>query len=606
MQGRRWQLGIALAALALASSVRSAADPAEIRRLLERAASSQASGDAVGAEFHLNTALKAGAGRRAVAVALGRALLAQGRLDDARHWLAPGEFARGEELAGWRLLGEAEQRLGNLAAAGSAFDKALTIAPKNSDLWVDIGRLRYAGGEQWQALGASGHALKLAPDNPAALAFRGELERDRAGPEAALDYYRQALAQSPNSLGIGLDEAATLGELGQAGAMLEALRKLPADEPRALFLQALLAARAGDYRLGHALVAKAGRRWPDTSATLELKAILELEAGNPNLAVGQLDTLIARQPVNYKIRLLLARALYESGQGDVLLQRFDSVAERSDAPAYLLTLMGRAEEDRGNRQAAARWLDRAAARGEPLVTPLPYPGEVGWEGRWMTAPGSVGVAVPLVRSLLAGGDRIKAEQVAETALRAHPGSADAQWLAGDVQLALGRSDAALSRYVAAAQIRYADLLVLRMAQALERQGRAAEAGAATARYLSAYPGNRLAARLAAGQRAMAGDWAGSRVLLENLVQRGGGRDARLLADLSLAQLRSGESAAALASAQAAWRLQPASPVTAQALGMALVASRQNPVAARSLLDQARLTGGDNPLLAKARRELAAM
>lgn len=606
MHSRRWQFGIILAAFALGASGHGLAGQSEAERLRQRALALLSAGDPEGAEFQLRAALKSGASRSAIAVTMARALLAQNRPGDAREWLADGAFSRAEALGGWRALAEAEMRTGNLAAAGRALDRALMLAPRDSGLWTQIGRLRYAGGEQWQALAAVRHALSLKPDDPEALTFRAELERDRAGPEAALDYYRRALDRAPGDLPAALGYAATLGELGQASAMLDIIRGLPADNPQALYLQAVLAARAGDYQLSLALCGKAGKGWPDSPAGLELRAILELEVGNANQAVLLLDQLIERQPVNYRVRLLLARALYESGQPDVLVRRFYSVAMRGDAPVYLLTLMGRAEEDLGNRVAAARWLDRAAAQPPPAATPLPYPGEVGWQARWAAVPGAVGVAVPLVRDLLAKGDRTGAERVAEAALRSHPGSVDAQWLAGDVQLAQGRHDAALARYAAAAQIRYADQLVLRMAQALERQGRQAEAGAATARYLKAYPASRLAARLAAGQRATAGDWAGSRELLESLVQRGGGRDARLLADLSLAHLRSGDNRTALALAQQAWQLQPASPVSAQALGATLVGARQNLAQARLLLDQARLTGGDNPKLAQARKDLAGL
>ena len=595
---------LALAALAIGAAVQAVPDTAAADAALAKATAARGGGDLRGAEYHLQAALKAGASRQTVAVAMGQVLLAQGRAAEARTWLAPGQFARGEELSGWRSLAAAEQALGNLPAAGRAFDRALALAPRNAGLWVEIGRLRYAGGEQWQALGAAEYALQLDPENVAALAFRGELERDRAGPQAALTYFEQALERSPKDQSLRLGQAATLGELGRYEAMLSLLRDGRADDGRALFLQAVMAARAQDYRLARSLRARAAQRWPRSAAALELEAILELEEGNANEAVLLLDRLIARQPVNYRVRLLLARALYDSGQQAVLLDRFANVAARGDAPVYLLTLMGRAAEDLGDRATAARWLDRAAARRQPEVTPLPYPGEVGWQGRWMGAQGSVGVGVPLVRSLLASGNMAQAETVAEAARRAHTGSADAQWLAGDAQLALGRHDAALDRYVAASQIRYADLLILRMSQALEQQGRPDEAGAATARYLAAYPGSRLAARLAANQRALAGDWAASAVLLESLVERGGGRDARLLADLSLAKLRAGDKAGALDSARRAWLLQPASPVGAQALGMALAATGRN-AEARALLEQARATGGDNLLLAETRKTIGA-
>ena len=102
--------------------------------------------------------------------------------------------------------------------------------------------------------------------------------------------------------------------------------------------------------------------------------------------------------------------------------------------------------------------------------------------------------------------------------------------------------------------------------------------------------------MAANQAALTGDWPTALLLLESLRARGGNSDVRLLADLSLAQLRSGDSPTALATAQRAWHLQPSSPVAAQALGMAMAAGGQDSNGARQLLVQARRMGGDNRLL----------
>ena len=57
---------------------------------------------------------------------------------------------------------------------------------RTRQLWVDIGRMRYGGGEQLLAMEAAEFALELAPDNIRALEFRAELVRDRDGPLAAL------------------------------------------------------------------------------------------------------------------------------------------------------------------------------------------------------------------------------------------------------------------------------------------------------------------------------------------------------------------------------------------------------------------------------------
>ena len=58
------------------------------------------------------------------------------------------------------------------------------------------------------------------------------------------------------------------------------------------------------------------------------------------------------------------------------------------------------------------------------------------------------------------------------------------------------------------------------------------------------------------------------------------------------------------SAERAYALQRGSGVAAQALGMALAAAGEEPQRARDLLDKARRIGGDNPLLAEARAQLA--
>ncbi|MCB2060881.1 MAG: hypothetical protein KDE21_10270, partial [Novosphingobium sp.] len=70
------------------------------------------------------------------------------------------------------------------------------------------------------------------------------------------------------------------------------------------------------------------------------------------------------------------------------------------------------------------------------------------------------------------------------------------------------------------------------------------------------------------------------------------------------QLRDGDARQAALTAREAYRVQRASPVAAQALGLSLAALGQSPANARALLEKARLIMGDSPLLAEGRRLLA--
>jgi len=577
--------------------------------LMERARAALARGDGISAEADLRRLLAKGTPRESVAARMGEALLYQRKPDKAREWLGEGRFAKGEAAWGFRMLGRLERNAGNLPAAGRAYDRALALTPRDSQLWVDIARLRYMGGEHMQAIGAADHAVELDPENIRALQFKAKLVRDSFGYEAALPWYEAALAVAPDDVSLLNDYAASLGDLGRAKDMLVVTRKvleLTPNEPTALFLQAVLAARAGNLAVARTLFARTDDRLRDLPAAMLLQGALELEEGSPTFAVEVLDRLARRQPANPRVQLLLARAMFEAEEYDDLLARFGGLAARPDAPTYLLTLLAWAHEERGDRAAAAPLLDRARDAAFPPVMAIAEGAapEI-LAGRWRDHQGEAWYAAPLLRSLVGAGNGGAATQVAERLRSIRPGSADALMLAGDVQLAAGQPGYALERYSLSAQILYPDNLLLRITEANARLGRDGANPGLAFGYVAAYPASRLAARMVGGYAALAGDWPRSQTLLENLRARGAGRDVRLLCDLSLAQLRSGDRIAALESARSAYALQRSSPVATQALAMALVANRAELSLARELIGKARKIGGDNALLRATEKQLAA-
>ena len=591
---------LAAAATLLALGAPGQAMPGAARDSFAAASKALARGDGIAAEAELLRAVQAGASKPEIAAAMGEALIDQGAMDKARKWLAPGQFAPPEAADGWQMLGRLERLSGNLGAAGKAFDQALKAAPNDPQLWVEIGRMRYSGGEQLQAIDAADRALAAAPNDPRALEFKAELVRDASGYGAAIPLYERALQANGDDLAVLGGYAAALGEAGRAHDMLGVTRhmlEVAPHSPRAFFLQAVLAARAGQIDLARSLLARTKGKLAADPAGMLLQGLLDLEAGNANVAADELVVLADRQPANQRVQLLLARALYDAGDYNQLFARFGALAQRSDASPYLLTLLGRAYEDQGNRAAAAALLDRAAAPSLPGLLPIFEPDSPSVLGsRFAAEPSALGLAVPYVRSLLAAGNPSAAGQAAGQFLRTRTGSDDALALMGDVELIGGAPANALRHYDMAARVRFPDLLLLRMGEALAASGQPGSVQPVVARYLAAFPGSRLAARMAANMAAMARDWQGAAGLLENLRQRGGNRDMRLLADLSFAQLRSGDAASALISAQRAWQLQPCSPVAAQALGMAMAEAGSDPSGARQLLLQARRMNGDNPLL----------
>lgn len=576
-------------------------------KLIAQASAELNRGDGVAAEVHLRQAMAAGATKPEVAAALGDAYIQQNDYALARKWLAPGDFAPDQKAYGFRTLGLLERFERNLPAAGRAYDRVLALTPNDSLLWIDIARLRYLGGEQAEAIAATDRALQLNPANFRALGFRAELIRDQFGGAASLPWFEAALARAPNDLILLGEYAGSLGEVGRARDMLVVTRKMIERDPRnprAFYLQAVLAARAGRIDLARSLLNHAGSRLDTVPGATLLKGILDLEDGNTASALTAFERLGRLQPANPQIDMLIAKALYAAGDHADLVGRFAALSQRPDAAPYLLLLVGRAYEALGHRDLAAPLLDRAAEALDPPVMPIAESTTTALLApRYAERPYALVTTVPYLRALLGSGQFARAETIAEQLRAGKPGSGDAQALAGDVQLALRRGPAAAERYRAASAIRQSDGLLMRQFAALTLAGQGLGIGPLADNYLAMNPQNRAGARLAAGGAAAMTRWGRSVALLKNLQMRGGNTDPRLLADLSLAQLRLGDKSAALATAQAGYRLQPSNRIASQAYAMALIANGERDAGVRRLLVKARAGGADNPLLAQARIKL---
>ncbi|HUQ13512.1 MAG TPA: tetratricopeptide repeat protein [Novosphingobium sp.] len=401
--------------------------------LIDRARAALVAGDGIAAEARLREAVRAGVAREAVAALMGEAQLDQGDLASARKWLGPARFSPQTRAHGFRMLGRLEQREGRFEAAARAYDAALQAAPNSIQVWTDIGRLRFAGGEQREAIEASEHALALAPGDGGALALRAVLVRSQFGPVPALPWFEAALRQAPDDPEVLAEYAATLGDVGRAGAMLEAARRLhdiaPKD-PRVFYLQAVLAARAGKDALARRILDRAGDRLRDVPAAILLGGVLDLRVGNVNLAVEQFDRLTRMQPDNPIAQRLLERALSRTG----------------DAAGV-----------------------RRLAHGKPFPALSTAPS-------WDPSRGPA-AAAPYLRALLGAGREAEAARIADRLRDEHPGSPDAKLMAGDVAFHAGRTSEALAAYDAAARIRFGEREALRLDAALRTLGREREANA---------------------------------------------------------------------------------------------------------------------------------
>ena len=501
------RLGLGLALLALAGSA-AAGGETQLDTLRAKAQAAIERRDPLSAEVMLRAAIRgdgrSGVPEDAVRAHLGKALLAEGNRVDAHKVLDAGAFTPETAALGWRVRGQLALEEGNLSNAAAAFDQALKVNPRDSDLWVAIASMRFSGGEQVQAIEAAEHAMALDPRNARALTFRGLLIREQFGLAAALPWFEAGLKLQPDDPALLGEYAATLGDMGQYRAMLIVCRKLAIVDPknqRASFLQAVLAARARETDLARTILQHTGAALRDIPAAILLSGVLEYRAGNIAVAVAQFDRLVRMQPDNLVARQMLLRAMARQGSDRQIVERFDADAAAAYAAPYTLRLLGETWSRLGDEDHAALYFQRAADLAShgpvPLATAF---GASVLAVAYAEAPNRAQAAVPYIRALLREGRTHEAQTAADRLRAANPGTAEAYLLAGDVRTMRGDVVGALADYQNGARIRFNEPALRRMDAALRALDRTRDADAMIARYLAQNPQSLAAMKLLAAAR----------------------------------------------------------------------------------------------------------
>ena len=556
-------------------------------------------GDGAGAQAAIERARQLGAPVAATRPLLAQALLLQGDHDGALRQASAKDIPPPDAATMARVIGRARLARGEAAAAIAAFGRALKLSPSDPENWVDIGRYRIAIGDQAGAIVAADRAVALAPANDKALTLRAELTRSQYGLTAALPWFERAAAANPDSVGTLTEYAATLADAGEAGRMLSVTRRILGLDPgnaRAWFMQAVMAARAGNDDLARSLLARTNGRLDGDPATMLLRGVLHMAAGNAVLATDNFAMLLAQQPDNRTARSLLARAFFQNGDYASAATTLAPLVAQRDADPYVLTLAARAQEALGNRAMAEDMLARAAWPDRAAAAPFASPNDGALADR---PPANVATArdnIPYIRALLSTGRSAEAVERARLLSRANPGVPEAWTILGDALGADGAVRDAARAYEAAANIRFSREVALRLVAAWQRAGDPARAGQVLRLYLSQNPADVEAQRLAGAAYLAAGQWRDARRMLEAVRAQSGGNDATLMTDLARAALEGGDNRAARAYAAYAYRLMPASPVTADIYGWTLFKTGAGGPAAIDLLEKATMLAPGHPVL----------
>jgi tetratricopeptide (TPR) repeat protein len=159
----------------------------------------------------------------------GLAELQVGLLDDAkREFTKTTELVSGEP-AGWANLGLAHLRLGEFDAAAAPIERAVSLAPRSSDVVLLQGRLETSRGKLDEGIARYRRAIELDPANMRArYALAEEIER-AGGPDAdvrAQQQFDEILKARPGNLAVLLERARVAAKRSDAAVLDDSVRTL--------------------------------------------------------------------------------------------------------------------------------------------------------------------------------------------------------------------------------------------------------------------------------------------------------------------------------------------------------------------------------------------
>ena len=355
-------------------------------------------GNLAGAVAALQQLSPAAGSHPAVLSVAARVLLGQGRHADARRTAEAVTAMVPGDAAGWFMLADACEELGDLAAAEAALLAALRIVPGQGAGWINLGLLRISRADWAGARAAATSAAALVPGDHRPAQITGLAARAEGAVDAAVTAFAAAhrLAPADPAGRHNLAEALRAADRGdEALALLGDSTELP---PPTRLLRAQLCDALARFEPAIDDYRAAGCAAPELTEAHELLARLLPTLGRGDEALAHYAPALAARPTD--------RALWQSAVGTAKdLGEFATVAAWSEAallqfpadPAFLLA-RGIADHRLGRRAEAIDTLRYLAT----------------------AHPGEAGIRNHLAPMLLAAGEWRAAEAEATMATRLDP------------------------------------------------------------------------------------------------------------------------------------------------------------------------------------------
>jgi putative PEP-CTERM system TPR-repeat lipoprotein len=585
--------------------------------------------DGASAEKELRAALRIGEDRERVLVALGQALLLQGRFEDLLGEIPAEGLADERGLEALLLRGEAQTRLARHEAARQSYEMAVALRPEDPRGYLGLGRLSLTMGDYAAAEAKAAEALRRQTGLAEARLLLAEARRQGGAAEEAASLFGEVLGAADLSAGERLrallGRASALIALGRDAAAeddLDALRDLAPATPLAAYLQAGIEFRRRDLAAARNTLERAAPALAEFPPAQLLFAVVHFDSAEFETARVWAVRYLAGQPDSLEARKLLGAILLRLDAPDEALKALGPARAQAPEDPQVLLLLGTACLRSGRTEEAAGMLQRAAeiAPEDPRVlgqlalshiaSGRREEAQTALDGTLDLGAGAASIGYTLVFARLRAGEFDAALRSAQDLRERFPDSPLPAHLAGGAQVALGKHAAARESFEAvlaidpafhqaranlaalkardgdlsAAEAEYQQILsveadhpeaLIGLAAVANARGDEAETARWLRRAVQAAPQALKPALALADHYARLGDTAAAVAAIEALSTRRP-NDPQVLVALARAQENAGQRDAALRSYER------------------LVRASDDVPAARLLLAQAQLAAGDLP------------
>jgi len=322
------------------------------------------SGDVAGAAIELSKARELGYPTDEVAPLLANAMLLKGEADKVIAEYSQVELQSPQRNAQLKAtLASAYAVKGRMAQARESVDVALKLDPDNIAAHMADVRLLSADKKYDAALQALEQLLKANPKLSPGWQLKAEiLLNSQRGNDAALAAYQEAIKQDPGNLGA---YAGVIGvhmqqrDLDAAQKAFDILRAQYPNHPQTFYYATLLALDRKDLKQAHEQSQAMLKAMPVNPAALHLAGVVAFQRGSYLEAQSHLGKALQATPDRVAIRQLLSRAFLRGGDPAKALSTIQPLLEGAETTAESFSIAAEANLQLGNNKAAEQLFARA-------------------------------------------------------------------------------------------------------------------------------------------------------------------------------------------------------------------------------------------------------